>query len=126
MLGDRQISAQPEPVSRIEPCLLEEPSGTLLDLLTEIPAAARRQGAWLHPRTAASLAAAVRVMNCYYLDLIEGRNTRPRDIERALANDLDADEARRNLQLEARARTGYCRVLGVQVHDGPRRLSPAG
>jgi Fic family protein len=41
-------------------------------------------------------------MNCYYSNLIEGHNTRPRDIERALANDLDADEPRRNLQLEAR------------------------
>ena len=42
-------------------------------------------------------------MNCYYSNLIEGHDTRPRDIERALRDDLDADEQRRNLQLEARA-----------------------
>jgi Fic family protein len=42
-------------------------------------------------------------MNTYYSNLIEGHNTRPRDIERALAGDLDRDEERRNLQLEAAA-----------------------
>ncbi len=92
-----------EAPTRIEPCFLEEARGELLDLLTELPAAASQLGARLHPKTAASLAALVRVMNCYYSNLIEGHNTRPRDIERALANDFDADEGRRNLQLEARA-----------------------
>jgi Fic family protein len=41
-------------------------------------------------------------MNCYYSNLIEGHNTRPRDIERSLADDWEKGE-RRNLQLEARA-----------------------
>lgn len=89
--------------TRIEPCLLEEARGELLDLLTELPVAARQLGARLHPRTASSLASLVRVMNCYYSNLIEGHNTRPLDIERALANQFEADDARRNLQLEARA-----------------------
>lgn len=73
---------------RIEPCLLEEARGELLDLLTELPAAANALGGRLHPKTAANLADLVRVMNCYYSNLIEGHNTRPRDIERAMANDL--------------------------------------
>jgi Fic family protein len=97
----------PEPLietpSRIEPCFLEEARGELLDLLTELPSAASQLGARLHKTTAANLADLVRVMNCYYSNLIEGHNTRPRDIERALNDDLDADEERRNLQLEARA-----------------------
>jgi Fic family protein len=85
--------------TRIEPTLLGEVSGELLDLLAELPAAAGRLGSRLHPKTGANLAALVRVMNCYYSNLIEGHNTRPKDIERALANDFDADEKRRNLQL---------------------------
>ena len=89
--------------ARIEPCFLEEARGELLDILTELPAAASQLGARLHPRTAANLADLVGVMNCYYSNLIEGHNTRPRDIERALNDDFDADEERRNLQLEARA-----------------------
>jgi Fic family protein len=42
-------------------------------------------------------------MNCYYSNLIEGHNTTPREIERALQDRLDTAEERRNLQLEARA-----------------------
>ncbi len=40
-------------------------------------------------------------MNCYYSNLIEGQDTRPRDIERAMTSDLDQNEERRNLQREA-------------------------
>jgi Fic family protein len=98
------MSASPcEVPSRIEPCFVAQAGGDLLDLLTELPARAGQLGARLHPRTAASLASLVRVMNCYYSNLIEGHNTRPRDIERALANEFDTDETRRNLQIEARA-----------------------
>jgi len=42
-------------------------------------------------------------MNTYYSNLIEGHDTRPGDIERALAGDFDDLEGRRNLQLEATA-----------------------
>src|SRR5437867_10301377 len=40
-------------------------------------------------------------MNCYYSSLIEGHNTPPHDIERALAQDYSAEPHKRNLQLEA-------------------------
>lgn len=92
-----------ETSARVEPCLLEESSERIADAIAELSAASGQLGARLHSRTAASLAELVRVMNCYYSNLIEGHNTLPRDIERALGGDLDADEARRNLQVEARA-----------------------
>ena len=92
-----------ESVLRIEPALLEEPSAAIADVLAELSAAAATLGRALHPRTAASLAGVVRIMNTYYSNLIEGHDTRPRDIERALAGELDQDEGRRNLQLEAAA-----------------------
>lgn len=50
-----------------------------------------------------ALAQLVRAMNCYYSNLIEGHDTHPVDIERALKNDYSTDETKRNLQLEARA-----------------------
>lgn len=50
-----------------------------------------------------SLATLVRAMNCYYSNLIEGHNTHPADIERALNNDYSADAEKRDLQLEAKA-----------------------
>lgn len=111
-------SASIETPSRIEPCFLDEARGELLDLVAELPAATSRLAARLHPRTAANLAHLVRVMNCYYSNLIEGHNTRPRDIERALDNDLDADEGRRNLQIEARAHIRIQRMIDDEFTQG--------
>lgn len=51
----------------------------------------------------ASLATLVRSMNCYYSNLIEGHDTHPIDIERALKNDYSEDRQKRDLQLEAKA-----------------------
>ncbi|HWX51529.1 MAG TPA: Fic family protein [Roseomonas sp.] len=45
----------------------------------------------------------VRGMNCYYSNLIEGHDTRPVDIERALRADLATEPHRRDLQMEAAA-----------------------
>ena len=42
-------------------------------------------------------------MNLYYSNLIEGHDTHPIDIERALNNEYSADTELRNLQLEAKA-----------------------
>jgi Fic family protein len=94
---------QIESVQRIEPTRLEEPGEVIADIVAELSAATATLGNRLHSRTAANLADLVRIMNAYYSNLIEGHNTRPRDIERALAGKLDEDAARRNLQLEAAA-----------------------
>jgi Fic family protein len=102
----RKESANPAPletVQRIEPARLEEPSETISDAVAELAAASAALGRVLHPHTAASLAELVRIMNTYYSNLIEGHNTRPNDIVRALAGDLDHDEQRRDLQIEAAA-----------------------
>lgn len=40
-------------------------------------------------------------MNCYYSNLIEGHDTHPRDIDRALANDFSSEPKKRDLQKEA-------------------------
>ena len=50
-----------------------------------------------------ALADLVRAMNCYYSNLIEGHDTHPVDIERALKDDYSANSEQRNLQVEAKA-----------------------
>jgi Fic family protein len=50
-----------------------------------------------------SLAGLVRSMNCYYSNLIEGHNTHPIEIERALKGEYSNDTKKRNLQVEAKA-----------------------
>lgn len=92
-----------EPIDRIEPCRLDEPGEEVADVIADLSAAATMLGRRLHPRTAASLADVVRIMNTYYSNLIEGHDTHPRDIERALAAQFEAEGGRRNLQLEALA-----------------------
>ncbi len=58
-----------------------------------------------------SLAELVRAMNCYYSNLIEGHDTHPVDIERALNGDYSEDAAKRDLQLEAAAHIAVQRWL---------------
>ncbi len=88
------------------------------DVIAELSAESAALGQALHPRTAASLAQLVRIMNAYYSNLIEGHNTLPREIARALAGEFDADEGRRNLQVEAAAH--------VRVQAEVDRLAAAG
>jgi Fic family protein len=107
-----------ESVERIEPAGLEEAPAAVADAVAELAAQAATLGRALHPRTAANLADLVRVMNTYYSNLIEGHDTRPRDIERALAGELDRDEGRRNLQLEAAAHVRVQAEVDRMAADG--------
>jgi Fic family protein len=102
-MKDRQKMLLDEPVSRIEPTLLDEIPPRIADVMAELTTKAATLGSALHPRTAQQLASLVRVMNSYYSNLIEGHITRPRDIERALSGEFEVDEGRRILQIEAAA-----------------------
>ncbi len=84
-----------ETPARFEPCGIEEAIPVALtDLILEIRSAAEALGRSLHPASAAELRAMTRIMNAYYSNLIEGHNTRPRDIEAALAGLMDTVENR--------------------------------
>lgn len=92
-----------ETPARIEPCFFEDRIPVILaDLTAELQREAADLGRRLHPDSAAELADLVRMMNCYYSNLIEGHNTRPKDIEKALAGD-EVEPERRALALEAKA-----------------------
>ncbi len=90
-----------ESVSRIEPFTLRAASDELAALMMKMAAGAAVLEKSLHPKTAAHLAGAVRIMNCYYSNMIEGHHTRPREIEQALKGELPGDQERRNLLVEA-------------------------
>jgi Fic family protein len=101
VLRDRQ-----ESTSLIEPLLISEGSrfrGELTDLAIELAARSAGFRRSLPEGIVAALADLVRSMNCYYSNLIEGHDTHPIDIERALKNDYSADPRKRNLQVEAKA-----------------------
>ena len=93
-------------IGAMEPLRLPEGNaarGRLTDLALEL---AQKSAGFRHSLPAnilTSLADLVRSMNCYYSNLIEGHDTHPIDIERALKDDYSADPQKRNLQLEAKA-----------------------
>ena len=90
----------------MEPLLIGEGSryrGRLTDLAIEL---VEKSAGFRHSVPGGmlnSLAVLVRAMNCYYSNLIEGHDTHPVDIERALKNDYSEDAHKRDLQLEAKA-----------------------
>jgi len=95
-----------EGVSLMESLLIGQGSGHrggLIDLAVELAQKASGLKRSLPPSLLASLATFVRGMNCYYSNLIEGHNTHPVEIERALKEDYSQDARKRDLQLEARA-----------------------
>jgi Fic family protein len=95
-----------EPVAFMEPLLLSEDSRhrkELTDLAVDLAAKSAGFRRSLPQGLLAALADLVRSMNCYYSNLIEGHDTHPVDIERALKNDYSADPKKRDLQLEAKA-----------------------
>ena len=95
-----------ESVSSMEPLLIREDSrhrGELTDLAVDLVGKSAGFKRSLPQSLLGSLADLVRAMNCSYSNLIEGHDTHPVDIERALKNDYSADPQKRDLQLEAKA-----------------------
>lgn len=95
-----------ESIAMMEPLLIGETSrhrGKLTDMALELAQKAAGFRRSLPESLLASLADLVRAMNCYYSNLIEGHDTHPIDIERALKNDYSKDAHKRDLQLEAKA-----------------------
>ena len=90
----------------MEPLLISKGSlatGALTDLAFELAQKSAGFRRSLPASLESSLADLVRSMNCYYSNLIEGHDTHPIDIERALRDDYSTDIRKRDLQLEARA-----------------------
>jgi Fic family protein len=101
-----EVIDREEAVSLMEPLLISSTSkhrGPLNDLALELAAQSARFRGSLPRYAQHSLAGLVRAMNCYYSNLIEGHDTHPVDIERALKNDYSQNARQRNLQLEAKA-----------------------
>ena len=79
----------------------EEGQRRLEDAAFDLVSRASSLAGQSNPIVTASIGALVRSMNCYYSNLIEGHDTHPRDIDRALRKDYSAEPTRRALQLEA-------------------------
>lgn len=106
-------------VESMEPMMPEDTSGKLEKIATEIIHKAGRLSGALHPITSHAIAEFLRPMNSYYSNLIEGHDTHPIDIDRALKNDFSKDSKMRNLQLEARAHIMLFEEIQNNMHSSP-------
>jgi len=106
-----------EAVSLMEPLLIGDTSrhrAGLTDLALELAQRSAGFRRSLPGSLLASLAGLVRSMNCYYNNLIEGHDTHPIDIERALNGEYSKDAKKRDLQLEAKAHV----AVQLWIDDG--------
>jgi Fic family protein len=102
----KPVADRGESATQMEPLLISESSqhrGALTDLAIDLAGKAAGFRSSLAPGIRAALADLVRSMNCYYSNLIEGHDTHPVDIERALKNGYSTDHTKCDLQLEAKA-----------------------
>ncbi len=104
--SDESIRDDGETIGLFEPLMVSEGSSkrtALDDSALELATAAARFAGRLPASIAEALADLIRTMDCHYSNLIEGHDTPPIDIERALNDDYSADPEKRDLQLEAKA-----------------------
>src|SRR6266403_2134841 len=93
-----------EDVSMMEPTLLAEESRfrpKLTDMAVELAARSAGFRRSLPLGIVTALVDLVRSMNCYYSNSIEGHDTHPIEIEKALKNEYSNDAKKSNLQHEA-------------------------
>ncbi len=112
-----------ESIGLFEPLMVSEGApqrAALNDLALELAEKSAAFRSSLPESIASALADLVRAMNCYYSNLIEGHNTHPIDIERALEDDYSADPEKRDLQLEAKAHI----TVQKWIDDGGMEESP--
>jgi len=98
----KRIELYTDPTA-MEPIFPDDTSGKLDALAIQLLEKAAKLSGCLHPITTEAVADFLSPMNSYYSNLIEGHDTHPLDIERALKNDYSNDKEKRNLQKEAHA-----------------------
>ncbi|PLX84947.1 MAG: Fic family protein [Desulfuromonas sp.] len=91
----------------------------LNDLAVEVIRQSAALGGGLHPVTRRGVVELVRTMNSYYSNLIEGHNTHPVDIERAMDHDYSHEPAKRALQMESVAHIEVQRLIERRLFENP-------
>lgn len=101
-----------ESIGLMEPMLPLDGERKLEDLAVDLATKASGLASQLLPTMRLGVGDLVRSMNCYYSNLIEGHDTHPRDIDRALAHaDYSADPQKRALQHESVAHIEVQRLI---------------
>lgn len=103
-------------IHRMTPLLPEE-ADELQDYALEVIQKSAALGNRQHPITLDTLRDLLRIINSYYSNLIEGHNTHPLDIVRAMQKEYDSEPAKRNLQLESVAHITVQRDMEKKLRE---------
>lgn len=117
MLKTREIYDHP---GAFEPLLPTDQSGELRESAAELLRKSAELGGSLHEVTRRSVVELLRTMNSYYSNLIEGHNTHPLAIERALKNEYASDPALRALQLESKSHIEVQLLIEERLYADPK------
>ena len=127
MDADITTADRGEIVSVMEPLLLgPRHRGALTDLAFDLTQKSAAFRASLPASILSSLSDLVRSMNSYYSNLIEGHNTHPVDIERALKGEYSNDTKKRDMQIEAKAHIAVQQWIDCGGLKGRRALTAEG
>jgi len=99
----------------MEPLFPDEPSNKLENLAITLVSKASKLSGKLHPITRDAVADFLRPMNSYYSNLIEGHDTHPIEIHKALNKDYSDDKKKRDLQLEAYAHIKVQQLISEEL-----------
>lgn len=108
---------------QFEPLLPQRKLEALREQSRSVVEQSYRLSGCAHPATVAALRELVREMNSYYSNRIEGQNTHPRQIERALHRDFSSKPEEAKLQRIALAHIEAERELEASVREGAPAMS---
>jgi Fic family protein len=109
----------------MEPLFPNDVSGELEKLSIELVAKAGRLSGVMNEETRKAIAEFLRPMNSYYSNLIEGHDTHPIDIERALKNEYSNDKTKRDLQIEAFAHIKLHKIISEEIKSDESKIVPS-
>ncbi len=109
----------------MEPLFPEDTSGELESLAIELISKAGALSGAMNTDTRKAIAEFLRPMNSYYSNLIEGHDTHPIDIDRALKNEYSNDKTKRDLQLEAYAHIKLHKNISEEIKNDDNDIIPS-
>lgn len=107
------------PLHEIEPLLPTHDVTLLEDRAIDVLRASAALGASLATGTRSVVVDLTRTINSYYSNLIEGHDTHPIDVERAIRQDYAKDPKKRALQLESAAHVAVQRRIEERLRAEP-------
>jgi Fic family protein len=108
----------------MEPLFPDGEIRLLENLAIELIEKSKRLEGTMNPITRKVVSEFLRPMNSYYSNLIEGHDTHPIDIAKALKNDYSNDKTKRDLQLEALAHIQLHRAITEEANVEESDMNP--